>query len=62
MGYALGQLPRVYEHQCAAVIANMSREAIVNLAPLLAGADRLQFTGRHVDVQIELALMAGVDD
>ncbi len=62
MGDSLGQFARVDEHQCAAVRLNMLGEAIVDFSPLLGRADGFEFAGRAIDAQIELALMAGVDD
>src|SRR3990172_5350977 len=61
-GHALGEPARVYEHKRRAVRLDQLREFVVRVAPLFGGGDSFQVGGRYADAQIEVALVAGVDD
>ena len=52
----------VHEHEGCPVLADQLRQPVVDVAPLLAGADRLQVCRRHVDCHIQVALVSGVND
>ena len=43
-------------------LLDLARDLVEQLAPLLAGRDRLQLAGRHDDLEIERAAVADVDD
>ena len=62
MGDALGEAARVDEDEGRAVLADQLGEAVVDVAPLLAGGDGLEVGRRHLDRQVEVALVAEVDD
>ena len=59
---ALGQPPRVDEHQRGTVLPNQLGDAVVDLVPLFVGSDRTQLARGHFDGQIELRAVADVDD
>src|SRR4051812_25744504 len=61
-GHALRQSPRVDEHQRTAMRSNERRELLIDLAPVLVGANGRQFKRGDFHAQIEIAGVAGVDD
>ena len=60
MGDPFRQPPRVDEDQRAAVRGDQLGQTGVELGPLLVHADRPQFAGRDLHVEIELPLVADV--
>ena len=62
MGHALGQPPRVDEHERRPVLLNQRGDAVVDLLPHLVRRDRPQLVVRHLDREIHRAAMAVVDD
>ncbi len=60
--HALAHAPRSDEDQRRAVLANLLRDAIVDLAPHLAARDRSELVGRHLDRELHRAAVADVDD
>ena len=61
-GGALGEAAGVHEDERRAVLLDELGEAVVHVAPLLAGGDGLEVGGRDLDLEFEVALVAGVDD
>ena len=59
---ALGQPPRVDEHQRRAVLVDQRGDAVVDLLPHLVRRDRPELVLRHFDRQIHRAAMPVVDD
>ena len=59
---ALGHAPRVDEHERRAVLLREVREALVDLLPHLGGHHRLERRRGHLERQVALADVAGVDD
>jgi len=62
MSNALGEPPRIHEHERRAVRIHQLYDALVNLVPHLVRRDRPQFGRRNLDSKIQRALMAYVDD
>src|SRR5207247_109397 len=48
--------------ESGAVLLDELGKAVVHVAPLLAGGDGLEVCGRDLDLDFEVALVAGVDD
>ena len=61
-GGALGQAPRVDEHQRGAMLASQCREAVVDQRPGIVAHHRLQRHRRHFQRQVAGAAMADIDD
>ena len=61
-GGALRQAAGVYEDEGRAVLLDELGEAVVHVAPLLAGGDGLEVCGWDFDFDLEVALVASVDD
>ena len=61
-GSALGQATGVDEDEGRAVLLDKLGEAVVGVAPMFAGGDGLEISGWYLDLDCEVALMAGVDD
>ena len=62
VGDALREAPRVDEDERRAVGADQAGEAVVDVGPLLLGRDGLEVGRRHFDVEVDVALVAEVDD
>ncbi len=62
VGDAFGEAARVDEDEGRAVGADQPGETLVDVGPLLASGDGLEVGGRHFEVQLEVALVAEVDD
>ena len=60
MGDALGQLAGVDEDERAAVLLDELHQSLVDLGPVLVGADSLEFLPRYFDGQIHVAEVADV--
>ena len=58
----LSQPAGVDEDQRRAMLLDQRGEPVVDVAPLLARADRLEIGRRYLDRDIEVTLVAGVDD
>ena len=54
--------PCIHEDQRRAMGIDQFDNALIDFLPLLMHADRAQFAGRGLDPQIELSLMANIDD
>ena len=61
-GGAFGEAACVDEDQGGPVLRHKLGEAVVHVAPLLAGGDGLKIGRRDIDRKFEVALVAGVDD
>ncbi len=61
-GHALGQAPRVDEHQRGAVLAHQLGQAVVDQLPDLVGHHRFQRRDRHLQRQVARSAVAAVDD
>ena len=61
-GHALDQPARVHEDQRGPVGAGELGHAVVDLLPLLVGADRAQLVAQHLDGEIHVAALAHVHD
>ena len=59
---ALREPPRVHEHEGRTVLRDQLGDAIVDLAPLLGRRDRPELAPRHLDREVDVALVAEVDD
>ena len=59
---ALREPPRVHEDERRAVLRDQLGDALVDLAPLLGRGDRLEVSRRQLDGEVEVALVAEVDD
>src|SRR4051794_22450937 len=59
---SLGQLARVNKNQCRAMLVYKGGDAVVDLVPHLVRSDRPERNSRNFDPEIELALVAYVDD
>ena len=62
MRHALGQPPRVDEHQRGAMRGDQLRQPVVDLLPHLVAGHRAQFVARHFHRQIHLAAVADLHD
>ncbi len=62
VGHPLGEAPGVDEDQGLPVLRDQGGDAIVELGPLLVGADRAELVLRDEDLEVEVALEADVDD
>ena len=62
VGEALGQAAGVDEHQGGAVLADQLGDAVEHVAHLLGRGDRLELALGQLEGQVEVALVAGVDD
>ena len=60
-GRALRQTPGVHEDQRSAMFVDQLFQAVVDLAPHLVRHHRLQRRAGHLDAQVTIAHMAGVD-
>ena len=58
----LREPPRVDEDERRAVLRDQLGDALVDLAPLLGRGDRLEVSRRQLDGEVEVALVAEVDD
>ena len=58
---ALGQAPRVDEHERGAMLVRKFGESVVSFAPLLVGCDRSHFAARDFDGKIHLTPMADIN-
>ena len=57
-----GKPPCIHENQSRAMLLDEFNQAVVYLVPHFVGRDRAQFAGGNLDCEIELALVADVDD
>ena len=62
VGHPLRQAAGVHEYQSSVMGADQLRQAVVDVTPLLGGADGLEVGRRHLDAYVEVALVAGVYD
>ena len=62
MRHALRHPPRVHEHEGGAMSGDQLGDAVVDLAPLLRRRDRTQLAPGYLDREVDVALMAEVDD
>ena len=62
VGDALGEAARVHEDERGAVLRDQLGDAVVDLRPLLLRGHRPQLRRRQLDGQLEVALVAEVDD
>ena len=58
----LGQAPGVDEHERGAVLADQRGDAVEDVAHLLGRRDRLELAVGQLEREVEVALVAGVDD
>ena len=56
-----GQAPGVDEHQGAGVLIDQFDDSRVDFCPLFVRADGREITGRDLDLEVEISLMADVD-
>ena len=61
-GHALHQAARVHEDERGPVGAGQLGHAVVDLLPLLVGADSAQLVAQHLDGEIHVAALADVHD
>src|SRR5580693_4702282 len=59
---SLRQSPRVYEDQRRAMLFDEFYQTVVDLVPHFIGRDGPELAGRNFDSEIELSLVADVDD
>ena len=59
-GHALDQAPGVDEHERGAVLPRERGHPVVDLLPLLVGADRAELVAQHLDGQVHVAPLAHV--
>ena len=62
VGEALGEPPRVDEHERGAVLADEVGDAVEHVGHLLGRRDRLELAVGQLEREVEVALVAGVDD
>src|SRR5262249_32839763 len=62
MRYPLREASRVDEDQRRAVGPDQTRQAVVDVRPLLLGRHSLQVRRRHLDIELQVALVPQVDD
>ena len=62
VGQALGQAAGVDEHQRGAVLAHELGDAVEHVAHLLGGGDRLELAVGQLEGQVEVAVVADVDE
>ena len=60
--HALGEGARVHEHERRLVRLHELGQPVEDVGPLLLGRHRLEIARRHLDVQLEIALVAAIDD
>ena len=58
----LGEAARVDEHEGGAVLADQRGDAVEDVAHLLGRRDRLELAVGELEREVEVALVAGVDD
>ena len=60
--HPLGQASGVHEDQRRLMLADQLRHPVIRVAPLRRRADRFQVCRWHLDRQVQVALVAGIDD